>query len=96
MGIKDKIRNAEVSLWPFGMGMTVDEAINYLITPKIASTEITSEMQKQLDAHAIAIDTMHKYQKIQEIVERFKNQYDHTTSMDLMIEIKEVIEDENV
>lgn len=68
MGIRDKIKNAEVSLWPFGMGMSIDEAINYLIAPKIASTEVTPEMQKQLDAHAIAIDTMRKYQKIEQII----------------------------
>lgn len=28
----------------------------------------------------------------QEIVERFKDQYDHATNMDLMVEIKEVLE----
>lgn len=48
------------------MGMTIDEAINYLITPKIASTEVTPEMQKQLDAHAIAIETMRKYQQLED------------------------------
>lgn len=92
MSLQDKIKNAEVTLWPFGMGMTIEEAMNYLIAPKIASTEVTPEMQKQLDAHAIAIDTMRKYQKIQEIYERFQkdgNYYHHMAWLDVMEVLKD-------
>ena len=35
-----------------------------------------------------------KLKKIEQIVERFKSQYDHTSSLDLMVEIKEVLEQE--
>lgn len=44
-------------------------------------------------ANEMTLTLLHKYQKIEQIVERFKNKYDHTASMDLMMEIKEVLED---
>ena len=35
-----------------------------------------------------------KLERIEHIVERFKSQYDHTSNLDLMVEIKEVLEQE--
>ena len=35
-----------------------------------------------------------KLERIERIVERFKSQYDHTSNLDLMVEIKEVLEQE--
>ena len=42
-----------------------------------------------------ALDIIDKYQKIEEIINRLKNINDHTTSIDLLFEIKEIIEDGN-
>lgn len=50
------------------MGMSIDEALNYLIAPKTADTIIGTEKQKQFDAYNMARDIMFKYQKIKEIV----------------------------
>lgn len=93
MGIEDKIKNAEVTLWPFGMGMSIEEAINYLIAPKIASTEVTPEMQKQLDAHAVAIDTMRKYQKIERILKSLDD--GEISYPQMAYYLREVLEDGN-
>lgn len=63
------------------------------------------QMLKQVDCHGIprgynggyselykyCLDSIEKLEKIEQIVERFKNQYDHTSSLDLMVEIKEVL-----
>ena len=43
-------------------------------------------------AFDVAIKSMDKLEKIERIVERLKSQYDHTSNLDLMIEIKEVLE----
>ena len=69
--------------------MTLDEAIKHAEEVGNGCSECAAE-------HRQLAEWLRKYQKIQEIVERFKNQYDHTTSMDLMIEIKEVLEDEKI
>lgn len=45
-------------------------------------------------AFEVAIKSMDKLDKIEQIVERFKSQYDHTSNLDLMVEIKEVLEQE--
>lgn len=72
------------------MGMTIDDHVEVLKSYNHGFTGYAGNLQDSID---VAIEIMRKYQKIKEIVERFKNQYDHTTSMDLMMEIREVIED---
>ena len=37
---------------------------------------------------------LQKLERIEQIVERFKSQYDHTSNLDLLVEIKEVLEQE--
>ncbi len=36
-----------------------------------------------------------KYQKIKEIIARFESQYDHTTALDLMCEIRDIVKEGN-
>lgn len=69
------------------MGMTTDLALDIFKHP---TDYFPSEREEAWD---YATEVMQKYQKIIEIVERFKNQYDHTTSLDLMMEVGEVVED---
>ena len=45
-------------------------------------------------AFDVAIKSMDKLEQIEQIVERFKSQYDHTNSLDLLVEIKEILEQE--
>ena len=75
------------------MGMTIDEHIKTLESYGKGRKGFTGQPIDFQASINFAINTMRKYQKIKEIVERFKNQYDHTTGMDLIMEIKEVIED---
>lgn len=79
------------------MGMTIELAMNNLSGILTESTDgedsVCYVTEDDAETLQVAIKTMRKYQKIEEKVERFKNQYDHTTSLDLMIEIREVIED---
>ena len=68
------------------MRVTIDRCIEVLEYLKTHNTQLSS-----LD---VAIDTMHKYQKIQEIYERFQrdgNYYHHMAWLDVM----EVLEDGN-
>ena len=51
--------------WRKKMGMTIDNAITWLNTDDFESKGFA-------DATSIAIDTMRKYQKIQEIAEQLK------------------------
>jgi len=74
-----------------GQEMILDEAIErYKSNAEYERTH--GNLQGCLEFRQLA-EWLCKYQKIQEIVERFKDQYDHTTCMDLMVEIKEVLED---
>lgn len=41
------------------------------------------------------VEWLRKYQKIEEAINRLKNINDHTTSIDLLFEIKEIVEDGN-
>ena len=68
------------------MGMTSDEAITWLNTDDYESKGFA-------DATSIAIDTMRKYQKIAQIMERTVD--DGTSMYDTLQEIEEVIEDGN-
>jgi len=49
-------------------------------------------LQRQTETEA---DVAKKYQKIEEVIDRLKNLDDHTTSTDLLFEIKEIVEDGN-
>ena len=68
------------------MGMTIDEAITWLNTDDYESKGFA-------DATSIAIDTMRKYQKIAQIMERTVD--DGTSMYDTLQEIEEVLEDDN-
>jgi len=68
------------------MGMTIDEAIVWLNTDDFESKGFA-------DATSVAMDTMHKYQKIQEIVAKWKvDSWTDNLSYECMIEIAEIID----
>ena len=77
------------------MGMSIDEAINTL---EYIKNNPTNDVDAQLLPEAIelfntAIDTMRKYQKIQEIVARWKvDTWTDGVSYDCMAQINEVID----
>lgn len=85
------------------MGMTIDDNVDFLNeakdifedianNPKIYETLKTYFIIESLET---AIETMRKYQRIEEVINRLKNINDHTTSIDLLFEIKEIIENGN-
>lgn len=70
--------------------MSIDEAIH--------DTEVMKEYLEYRDEPrseglGVAIEIMRKYQKIKDVVADFNNQYNHRTPLDLMCEVKEVVED---
>jgi hypothetical protein len=68
------------------MGMTIDEAIVWLNTDDFESKGFA-------DATSVAIDTMREYQKIQEIVAKWKvDSWTDNLSYECMIEIAEIID----
>ena len=72
------------------MGMTIDEIIQGIqIIKAQAEWDYPLDWQIVLDG---ATDIMRKYQKIEDVVTDFNNQYNHRTALDLMCEVKEVVE----
>ena len=71
------------------MRMTIDEAIEELDCPLLGEYEY----HNQRIAKDIAIETMRKYQKIVQIMERTID--DGTSMYDTLQEIEEVVEDGN-
>lgn len=67
------------------MGMTIEEAIKYYENKNVVLTE------EEALANTIALNTMRKYQKIVQIMERTVD--DGTSMYDTLQEIEEVIED---
>lgn len=75
------------------MGMSIDEAVN-VIHKMLAYTDLSVRANLKadmIDACHMAIDTMRKYQKIEQIMERTVD--DGTSMYDTLQEIEEVIED---
>ena len=68
------------------MGMTIDDAITWLNTDDFESKGFA-------DATSVAIDTMRKYQKIQEIINNAKDSDGAVKYNWLYEQIKEVMED---
>ena len=74
------------------MGITIEKAIENL-NDIIDEGWLISDMEKctAIDACELAIETIHKYQKIQEIVKGWNDM----NSFDSMVQISEVVEDGN-
>ena len=72
------------------MGMTIENAITWLNTDDFESKGFA-------DATSVAIDTMRKYQKIEEIVTEWQNENDPKIKFarSNMEKVKEVLEDGN-
>lgn len=58
MSLQDKIKNAEETMWPLTMGISIGEAISKL------RYELNNN-NKMANAYAVAIETMRKYQMMQ-------------------------------
>lgn len=71
------------------MGMTIEKHIEVLSSYNHGFTGYAGNLQDSID---VAIDIMHKYQKIQEIYLKWNRNYDVPTS-DAWTEIIGVIED---
>lgn len=67
------------------MEMTIDDAIKYYSNKNVVLTE------EEAEANTIALNTMRKYQKIEEIV----SNYGFDTSWLCLKKIREVMEDGN-
>lgn len=67
------------------MGMTIDKTIEFF-------NGLECHTPQAKDARDVVINTMHKYQKITEIVEAWKSDVD-IDSYDCMTDIYEVVED---
>lgn len=65
------------------MGMTIEEAIKYYENKNVVLTE------EEALANTIALNTMRKYQKIEQIMKKRYGRY----HIEIVQEIKEVIED---
>ena len=72
------------------MGMTIEEAI-IALERDIHNAKLCGY---QIDQYKVAIDTMRKHQKIQEIVEAWLHDED-IDSYDSMADIEEVVRDGN-
>ena len=93
------------------MGMTIDDCISELTWVRKVNEEIIKTDAKEIDVNSawiehwknvvksldVAIDTMRKYQKIQEIVAKWEEEVHSgvSCSFDRMEDIKEVVEDGN-
>lgn len=73
------------------MGMSIDESLEWLISRK-EHYEMDDNCQELAQALDVAIDTMNKYQKIQEIHKKWFCDY---TSAEAYTKISEVLKDGN-
>lgn len=69
------------------MGMTIDEAVSWMLTITEHEGEDITIYDSDVEAINIAISTMRKYQKIEQIV----NAWDDENAMILAHKIKKVI-----
>lgn len=67
--------------------MTIDESILYMELYKRKLFDSVSDLDKDIEAYNIAIDIMHKYQKIKDIV------FNGDVHYRQLMHIREVIED---
>ena len=87
MSLQDKIKNAEETMWPMTMGMSISEAISKMRYELNKNNKIAN-------AYAVAIDTMQKYQKIEEIMHKvYTSDNVDVCLVQRLAEIREVIED---
>lgn len=86
MNLQDKIKNAEETMWPMTMGMSIDEAI---LTIKNAIRFTYDDVYEE--AFAMAIETMRKYQKIKEQVDIAIDKENFAISDARLIQIREII-----
>ena len=72
------------------MGMTIDEAVKHMAQARYDYCEYWEETKNDTTiAYDVAIETMRKYQKIQNIVKAWNDM----NSFDSMVQISEVVED---
>lgn len=74
------------------MEMTIEHIIKYLPTPICGDTVIGKEKQKEYDAYDSALIILRKYQKIQEIYQKWNEVNDFSYNK-AMRKIGEVIKD---
>lgn len=87
--------------------MTVDELINemekeyevFLESAGLDDSEYMKEERKNnpdcdkvCTANEMTLDILHKYQRIEEVVEKWKNKDNDATAFDSMMQIKEILE----
>lgn len=82
MSLQDKIKNAEETMWPLTMGMSIGEAISKL--------RYELHNNKMASAYAVAVETMRKYQKIEQI---YSDYLKYMNPDNLADRIGEVLED---
>lgn len=73
------------------MGMSIDKTIDFF-------NGLECHTPQAKDARDVAIDTMHKYQKIEEIVDEWKHDHDNLNYADdsyYWSKVREVVEDGN-
>lgn len=72
------------------MGMTIDKSILYMSLYKQRLEESISDgLEEDIEAYDVAMNTMRKFQRIQEIVKAWNDM----NSFDSMVQISEVLED---
>ena len=78
------------------MGMTIDEAALYMELYKRKLFDSVSDLDKDIEAYDIAINTMRKYQKIAEIVTNNELEWGNASvRANAFLEVKKVVEDGN-
>lgn len=84
------------------MGMTIDKAVDRLEDLHFEQDdweygELTDDCLLNREALRLAINTMHKYQKVEKIVKSWKDEpIEEKDSLDAFHKIMEVVEDGNV
>lgn len=78
------------------MRMTIDKCLKKLAHERQCFIDECYQNDGELEAYDMAISTMHKYQKIQEIVKEWRKNGMDYDSCDAMDNIERVIEDGNV
>lgn len=84
MSLQDKLKNAEETMWPLTMGVTTEKAMEQLLD--IMNSMPDDACGDWISSIAYAIDTMRKYQKIEDI-------YYHQSGEALENSLRAVIED---